>query len=290
MNTQQALVEVAKTAMGSLPEAGQVEVFNHLDDKARNKIVTGALAKMTSEERRTFLAKYPEVPESGQSKGPTIIIPSGILEIEKALGANFHGEDSWKKLGIDVRTPDLSRYPRLTLAFLDAPFEYNSDIKRSEAGIFVVTAAKQSINSFHKLTNEKCTTDGKNPAFYGGDWRQGERFANAAPKAEEIHFVLRDIAPNSVSKSFDEQTPLRKPGLLVAGARELSQAVGMQYMDSGERVYQLYGRTKNLDSDGYRVVVGRSDADGSLVDDLYGGNRHSNVGLALAWNLKKLDR
>ena len=291
MNTQQqALTNVATTALGSLPESGQVAVFEQVDSDVQARIVKGALDRMSPENRKNLLSQYLEFSESAQSKGPTIIVPSGILEIEKALGANFHGEDSWQKLGIDVRTPDLSRYPRLTVAFLDAPFEYNPDIKRSEAGIFVVTAAKQSINSFHKLTNEKCTTDGKNPAFYGGDWRQGERFANAAPKAEEIHFVLKDIAPNSVSKSFDQQAPLRKPGLLVAGARELSQAVGMQYMNSGERVYQLYGRTKNLDSDGYRVVVGISNADGTRVDNSNDGNRSYAVGLALAWNLKKLDR
>lgn len=292
MNTQQqALLEVAKTSLESLPESGQIEAFKHLDSTARAKIVSGALADMSDEDRQAILSVYPEVPATNQPlSAPTIIIPSGISKIEKALGANFHGPDSWDKRGVEgVKIPDLAKYPRLTLEFLDAPFEYNPEIKRSEAGIFIVTAKAQSINSFHRLANDECQRTKIDPAFYGGDWRQGERFANAAPKAEEIHFVLKDIAPNSVSKSFEEQKPLKKPGLLIAGARELAEAVGMQYMDSGERVYQLYGRTKNLDSDGYRVVVGISDANGAFVGSS-GDVRSDDVGLALAWNLKKLDR
>ena len=63
MNTQQqALLDVAKTSLGSLPESGQIEAFNHLDSKARAKINSAALANMSAEERRAILSAYPEVP------------------------------------------------------------------------------------------------------------------------------------------------------------------------------------------------------------------------------------
>ena len=229
----------------------------------------------------------------GALTGPTVFTRSKISNIEKVLGANFHGPDSWAKLGVNgvqLSDSDLVQYPRLTLEFLDAPFEYNPEIKRSEAGIFIVSAKGQSINSFHRLANEECLRTGRHPAFCDENLEQNERYANAAPKCHTIHFVLKDIVPNSVSKGFYEQKRLRKPGFCVAGARELAQAVGMQYMDSNERLYKnkLYGRTRNFDSDGHSVLVGYSLDDGSRVLSGLVRFRYDNVGITLAWNLRRL--
>lgn len=286
------------TNISSLAKESAAEYFRILDEAPRRvstepSEIREHLKKcgevLNKFDKLLTIVKQQEAEDSleDETSGITIHVPTGISDIEEALGKNFHGEDFWKSQGIIVKTPDFSLYPRLTKAFLDAPYEYNPELKRSEAGILIISAANQSFNTFIRLTSEYCEAQGKNPAFFGADWRQEEDFASFTPASEEFHFITKDIVPGSTSLTFDEQIKLKKPGFFVTGAKELAEAVCMQYLENDERIYKLYGRTKDVDADGLRIVVGCSYANGARIDSNQDDSSFENVGLALSWNLKK---
>lgn len=256
------------------------EIRDHLRKCAEVLNKFDKLLSITKGEKKVSLR--PETPKS-----PVIHVPSGISEIESCLGKNFHGEDFWKKLGISLATPDLSQYPLLTKKFLDGAFEYNPEMKRAEAGVLYISAPDQSFNSFIKLSAQYCESEGKNPAFFGTDWRQEEEFANIKHSSEEFHFIFKDVAPGSTSLNFDAQAKLKKPGFLVTGAKELAEVVCIHYMDSDERIYKPYGRTRDVDGDGLRIVVGCSFANGARIDSNQDDTSFENVGVSFSWNLKQ---
>lgn len=129
--------------------------------------------------------------------------------------------------------------------------------------------------------------DLKNEYLYSktGGWYSGdkEKFSRDDKATAKWLKLRKGPVPNSTSKSWSEQQPLLSDIEYVPNAAEAVWGVTSYKAVRG--VYLLpnvYVRTSNLDSDGYRVSVGFFDAGGLYVYDDWDDDRYELLGLASA--------
>jgi len=218
--------------------------------------------------------------------------------IKTYLGENFIGKEAWEKNieGIVIQETPLPEI--ITPSFLSKrePLHENKTIGNNYMLIFIpseINGKPLSINEFKKIANDTCKKQNKKPVVYGyenGTWYSSEEFANQTSQSGEWHLVRKEIAPKTTSKNFENQKKRIAPKqeIKVAGARTLTIATGMYYLNSGERIYKYphTARTNDTTSGGYRVAMGLSDASGTNLLVSIHDLRAPNVGLAVEWKLK----
>ena len=99
----------------------------------------------------------------------------------------------------------------------------------------------------------------------------------------------KDIVPGTTGQTDELQiTEMEKyPDYKTANANPLAIAIAMNYLISGDRIYEKYGRCEEIPSVGVRAVVGYFPADGLLVSDSADTDGVDWLGRAVFWNLQK---
>ncbi len=124
----------------------------------------------------------------------------------------------------------------------------------------------------------------KNSLFYSHDdaWYNKERFANDRGETS-WQLICKTPVPDSTSKNWDAQQALLGKEEETPTVRIMTYAIVGHYLSTGERLFEnIYVRCSDVDSDGYRVRVGRFDSKGLLVGSLWDDDRGSGIGLASA--------
>lgn len=119
--------------------------------------------------------------------------------------------------------------------------------------------------------------------FYFQSWYETEAFALEKIPAGKWEVRLEPM-PDSFNKTWEEQQKTL-PDLIyeVPPVAVLAFAIMEHWRNTGERAFEsCYVRTSSLDSGGYRVLVGDFGAGGLDVDDCWGDDRDSRLGVSAA--------
>lgn len=161
---------------------------------------------------------------------------------------------------------------------LNAPCPFNPGKMIRETHFAFVGLDTVSIMEFQKL-NPIATE----PRFYqyGSDaWYRNEKFATKVNLKFRWYLLLKDIVPGSENKTFDEQVAMLPEEYEVPTAVEETTKDFLIFKKTGTYVNSnRYARTADLDSGGFRVLVGYCDADGVRVSHYWGDDRSDSVGL-----------
>ena len=127
---------------------------------------------------------------------------------------------------------------------------------------------------------------GKVPAdqrlFYAQDWYNKESFAKDRGDVS-WQLVRKTPVESSTSKTWDEQQALLAKNEETPTARVMVYTIIGHFLATGERLFErIYVRCSDVDSDGFRVDVGRFVVNGLIVSDYWDGNRRGDIGVASA--------
>jgi len=118
--------------------------------------------------------------------------------------------------------------------------------------------------------------------FYDQSWYNKESFAKARGEVT-WQLIRKTKVANSTSKNWQEQQALLSKDDEVPSAQVMVYTIIGHYLTTGERLFEhIFVRTFSVDSDGYRVVVGRFDSGGLGVNDYRGGSRGGYLGVSFA--------
>jgi len=119
--------------------------------------------------------------------------------------------------------------------------------------------------------------------FYHQDWYDNEEFAKKEKVDLRWYLVKKDIVPDSINKTYQEQTTLISDKEEVPKACEMVYLIILYYLAKNVRLFEhLYSRCQNFSSVGDRVPVGCFGSHGFHVDHHWGGNRRDALGLSSA--------
>ena len=252
MNTQQqALLYVAKTSLGALPESGKIEAFNCLELTTREKIVSGALADMSSEGRRAIISAYPAVPALDQ--------PSTT---ERTLRAENRIQDDpaiLAKLGYDKALPKIPR-------------ELLEECERTRGT--VVLQFKTTVLDYQAKLNDSL---GKQKGRLGLNYIDDRKLATTNEEPKWIN------VPNTVNDGTLELSKAealsRVPGSQTCGPMDIVLMLGYNNLQAGQ---QMPGFTNKWTFTSQKNTLVGSDGVGFrvLVGDLCDDGGCSDVGLA----------
>lgn len=117
--------------------------------------------------------------------------------------------------------------------------------------------------------------------YFKRAWYAEEAFARQSLRAR-WRLIRREPVPGSMSKTWARQQGVLGPGELIPGVCETALAVVIHYLQTGERLLPTaYVRTRDVDSAGRRVGLGRFGPDGLRVRS-WGDYPDYYIGLAAA--------
>ncbi len=191
------------------------------------------------------------------------------------MGKNFFGiEEAQKHFGVT--------FSKRQLAYMaEIPFSEEVLNECKDSHILVAYAPMAIVAVRAKTASVKLPP--KHRMFYQQDWYDNNEVGNGAG-ALEWHLVRKTSVPDSKSKTWQEQQ-----GLLDHKIDETPEANVMVYtiighfLNTGERLFEKeYVRTRTLDSDGRRVLVGGFGSVGLYVAYYWDGHRDDLIGLSAA--------
>lgn len=191
------------------------------------------------------------------------------VKAREIMGKNFFGiEEAQKHLGVTPTKTQLG---------------YLAEIPFSEE---VLTACKDTHVLVAVLPMTILEVRGKveKKLFYSHEdaWYNNQAFANE--KAElGWHLIRKTPVENSTAKNWREQQALLSKDEETPTARIMVYTMIGHFLAAGERLFEkIYVRCVDLDSDGYRVLVGDFGAKGLLVHSYWDDDRYGGIGLSAA--------
>jgi len=187
----------------------------------------------------------------------------------KIMGNNFFGiEEAIRHFGVNPTRQQLA-------ALSEIPFS-ESTLEQSKDTYVLVAVFPLSILDIRGKVEQKL--------FYGheGAWYNGQAFAK---ERGEVNWQLVRKTPvdNSTSKDWQEQQALLSKDDEVPTAQVMVYTIIGHYLATGEHLFECtYVRTSSVDSDGFRVIVGRFGAGGLHVDDDWDVGRSDLLGVSSA--------
>jgi hypothetical protein len=113
-------------------------------------------------------------------------------------------------------------------------------------------------------------------------WCNQQAFAKQEGEAGWA-LVRKTPVANSTAKTWQEQQALLREDEETPTARVMVYAIIGHYLATGERLFEnIYVRCSDVDSGGFRVLLGRFDADGLFVSDAWDGHRDDDFGASSA--------
>lgn len=120
--------------------------------------------------------------------------------------------------------------------------------------------------------------------FYSQTWYEGEPFFTEKPPKGEYEIYL---GTDLVNMTFAEQKEKLPKGFEPVHTAIIVEAILTHYQKTGERLLEnICVRISALDSDGYRVDVGRFDGDGLVVNRYHDDSRDDSIGVSGARKLE----
>ena len=112
-------------------------------------------------------------------------------------------------------------------------------------------------------------------------WWAEESFATKKGEARQLE-LRTTTAPNSFGKAWQKQQKLLGKDELVPTARDVVEGM-VAYYQTGRRIFpDIYVRTSDVSSFGYRVGVGHFGSDGLNISGHWDDARSSILGLAVS--------
>jgi hypothetical protein len=117
-----------------------------------------------------------------------------------------------------------------------------------------------------KSLNELYAEYGEGKGGFYSHWWKDEAFANDKPPAGEYELNIEHRTLHNLT--YEEQVQQLPVGFAIPHPAVLAEALLSHFKATGEYLMKdWWSRTSLLDSDRYRVYVGRCDAEGVVVDD-----------------------
>jgi len=185
------------------------------------------------------------------------------------MGKNFFGvEEAIKHFGVNPTRQQLASLSEIP--FSEAVLEQSRDTHVLVA-VFPLSILEIRGKVEHKL-------------FYSHEdaWYNKQSFAK---EHGEVTWQLVHKTPvdNSTSKDWQKQQALLGKDDEVPSAQVMVYIIIGHYLATGERLFEhIYVRTSSVDSDGYRVGVGRFDSEGLYVNYFWDGIRNDYLGVSSA--------
>ncbi|MDO8497981.1 MAG: hypothetical protein Q7S61_05575 [bacterium] len=193
----------------------------------------------------------------------------------KIMSKNFFGiEDVQKHFGVT--------FSKRQLAYMaEIPFSEEVLTECKDTHILVAYAPMAIVAVRTKTASVKLPP--KHRMFYQQDWYDNNEVGNGAG-ALEWHLVRKTSVPESKSKTWQEQQDLLDHKIdETPEANVMVYTIIGHFLATGERLFEKeYVRTRTLDSDGDRVLVGYFDAYGLYIVDWSGDGPSGYVGLSVA--------
>jgi hypothetical protein len=116
-----------------------------------------------------------------------------------------------------------------------------------------------------------------------GAWYNNEAFASVKPNRAHWLLIRKTEVPGSLSKTWQDQQALLGKDEEVPTSQEVVYMTILYYLVTGERLFQnLYVRTRDVSSSGYRVDVGYFDESGLDVNGCWGDSTDGHLGCSAA--------
>ena len=187
----------------------------------------------------------------------------------KIMGANFFGvEEAIKYLGVNP-----TRQQTATLA--EIPFSEEALTASKDTHILIAVFPLSTLEIRGKAPQNQ-------RLFYDQSWYNKESFAKERGEVS-WHLIRRTPVPNSTSKTWDEQQALLSKDEETPTARIMTYMIIGHFLATGVRLFEnIYVRSSDVASDGYRVGVGGFDAGGLRVGSYWGDRRDDDLGVSSA--------
>jgi hypothetical protein len=201
-------------------------------------------------------------------EGPSAA-PTGSTTLENAasiMGRACHGVDQLQRhLGVTLSTSEAAQLATV-------PFSPEALLDSRDSHVLVACAPVSLIGLRAKAPD----------AFYFKKaWYYQEEFARRSLRPR-WRLLRKEPVPPSTSKHSAAQQALLPASETVPGVCEMALAIVLHYLDTGERLLPtIYVRTRDLDSAGRRVGLGRFGRDGLRIRS-WGDYADYYIGLAAA--------
>jgi len=185
------------------------------------------------------------------------------------MGKNFFGvEEAIKHFGVNPTRQQLA-------ALSEIPFS-EAVLDQSKDTYVLVAVFPLSILEIRGKVEHQL--------FYSHEdaWYNKQSFAKERGEVT-WQLVRKTPVDNSTSKNWQEQQALLGKDDEVPSAQVMVYTIIGHYLATGERLFEhIYVRTSSVDSDGYRVDVGRFDSGGLSVYYRWDGGRDGYLGVSSA--------
>lgn len=195
--------------------------------------------------------------------------PTGSTTPEQAaavLGAGCHGVDALER-HLGVRPSDSEVAQLATVPFTQEVLTQARDTH------VLVACPRMSLMALRARAPEGF--------YFKRAWYAEQDFARQ-PMRARWRLIRREPVPGSTSKAWVGQRGALASDELVPGVCEMALAIVLHYLETGERLFPtVYARTRDVDSSGRRVGLGRFGRDGVRVRS-WGDYPDYYIGLAAA--------
>lgn len=200
------------------------------------------------------------------------------VKAREIMGKNFFGiEEAQKHFGAILSKRQLAYMAEIP--FSEATLQAHKDSHILVAVVPVSIVAIRTATAKVKLPPKHCM-------FYQQDWYDKNTVGNDVAVLE-WRLVRKTPVPDSTSKTWPEQQELLDPKFdETPEANVMVYTIIGHFLSTGERLFEkVWVRTRTLAPDGFRVFVGRFDADGLHVRNSL-GDGHVRDSLAVASSRK----
>lgn len=183
------------------------------------------------------------------------------------MGRNYFGvEEAIRHFGVNPKRQELA-------ALSEIPFT-EAMLEECKSTHVLVAVFPMSILDIRGKVERKL--------FYRHEdaWYNKQAFAGLRGEVG-WHLIRKTPVSNSTSKTWGEQQALLAESEETPTARVMVYTIIGHFLSTDERLFEsVYVRCSDLDSDGYRVVVGIFDAHGLSVSHFWGDHRIAFVGVS----------
>ena len=203
------------------------------------------------------------------------------------LGRNFFGIEEWSFFyGIKFSKKQLRKIPEFPWSedVLNAPCPFYKDkkIKETHFAFLGLDTFKGEPLNILKWQELHPPTD--QPRFYSyapDNWYAKELFAITLVHTFRWYLMLLEVIPNSSNKTYPEQITMLPIGYEAPQAIEEVTKSILYYQKNGIFLNPImYGRCRDITSDGLCVSVGHFNWEGLGISNCQGGYRDPIIGIA----------
>lgn len=195
---------------------------------------------------------------------------TSIATAARIMGANFHGAESLRHLGVSIPNP-----LQIQL-FRSVPFS-SEVLKECKDTHVLVACAGLSLHEVRKSQPDLFE-------YKAEKWWNSQPYFRSFAKVG-WYLIRKGPVPNSLNEAWNDQVKLLSDMETVPSASVLAQAVLIHYLDTGTRLFEdAIVRVSDLDSRGDQFVVGGFSRGFCVGDFWWNAVCNESLGIASARN------